>query len=197
MKMITEYEVEGCWTDNEASYRLNNPTRCRACGTPLELTPKTEHANSKYWKLQREDGLYLYCCPEGCSDKYASELMHIYLGLAQHALKEGSASYSWEADLESVENAWIDPDGIVYPVVAEGHRSFAEKILHTNEQLLEKTWIKISSVSNEIAFDDKENTKKQKEALFDFFIANDYDTKRLYDETHHGIYYRMVRNFNK
>lgn len=48
MKMITDYEVYGNWSTHE------NP--------------------SKYWQLKRNDGLYLYCCPNGCPLDFQYEM---------------------------------------------------------------------------------------------------------------------------
>ena len=65
MKMVTDYEVEGCWSG------LHFKTKCRVCGAIMKRVPKEGHYNSRYWELQRHDREQLICCPNGCSEKEA------------------------------------------------------------------------------------------------------------------------------
>lgn len=42
MKIITDYEVDGCWTTKKAQ------SKCGSCGSLFELVPETGHFNSQY-----------------------------------------------------------------------------------------------------------------------------------------------------
>jgi DNA-directed RNA polymerase subunit RPC12/RpoP len=42
--------------------------KCTHCGTKLELCPREGHPNSKFWKLEQNDGMELYICPKGCPE---------------------------------------------------------------------------------------------------------------------------------
>lgn len=61
MEMIKDFEVYGCWTFDEAV------GVCPKCSSKVELVPEEGHFNSQYWKFKRDDGLDLYCCPNGCN----------------------------------------------------------------------------------------------------------------------------------
>ncbi|MCK5131730.1 MAG: hypothetical protein KAR40_06205 [Candidatus Sabulitectum sp.] len=87
MKMITKYEVYGLWS-------VKKDSSCPLCKAKLELVPKEGHYNSEYWGRQRDDGMLLYCCPEGCSLKKAEEL-YLYgeLTLPIEKVKEDEIVY--------------------------------------------------------------------------------------------------------
>lgn len=61
MAMVKDYEVYGCWTSPESG------TQCR-CGEVLKEVPEEGHYNSQYWRLKRNDGMVLKCCPKGCKN---------------------------------------------------------------------------------------------------------------------------------
>lgn len=50
--------INGCW-----SARI---PKCLKCNTEMVLCPEENHPNSKYWELQRNDGMLLYVCPNNC-----------------------------------------------------------------------------------------------------------------------------------
>lgn len=183
MDMITNYEVEGCWTSIPPAGN-NEPSRCRRCGTILELTPKEKHFNSKYWSLQQLDGLLLANCPEGCSVKDAKDLMLDYLKFYRYCT-EGSQSYKYEMDYERIDDAWVSPNGQFYPVPPEGHNDFAyDEMDCLQDDLENKGWAKISKGCEMVLTNPNiKVTNRQKESLFDFFIAKGYDTTEIYNDS--------------
>jgi len=40
--------------------------KCLKCGGEMILCPREGHLNSKFWKLERNDGLILVVCPNNC-----------------------------------------------------------------------------------------------------------------------------------
>lgn len=162
MKLIKDYEVEGGWC---VLKRIN---RCRNCGVITELVPESGHFNSQYWKLQRDDGCLLYCCPNGCSEKEALIKMREFLKIRGWC-KKGSESYNYKFDLESITDAWIDTEGRIYPLSDKEHLNFARSIDKTEIELEKAGWIKITSL--EILWN-KSFTQKQIDVLFDFISAH-------------------------
>ena len=72
MENKTDYEVEGCWSDNKIT------SHCRLCGKRFVQVPKEGHYNSRYWKLKRDDGQILVCCPNNCNVENAEKQMREY-----------------------------------------------------------------------------------------------------------------------
>ena len=178
MKLVTDYEVEGCWTYE----RENNPSRCRYCGSILEKVPIEGHYNSQYWNLKRNDGLDLFCCPNGCKLSLANKRMAEYLEVHLYC-KEGSESYDYELDFSKFKNAWIEPNGKVHPLEYEGHADFAINLNTTERDLENKNWAKITTVDwQAINMSDGGFTLKQKDSIFEFCIAHNLDTKGLYED---------------
>ncbi len=90
MKLVTTYEVEGCWSTQ--NLLKSSPTRCRKCGSIMEPVPQEGHFNSKYWELQRLEDEVLVCCPEGCKEKDAVNAWRTY-DKVRSWCTEGSKSY--------------------------------------------------------------------------------------------------------
>ena len=76
MKMITNYEVAGCWINKKNVGKFGH--ECAKCGATYELVPREDHYNSQYWELERNDGQALVCCPHGCSAKLADKNMKFF-----------------------------------------------------------------------------------------------------------------------
>jgi len=169
-KIITDYEVEGCWSSGIPI--------CRCCGAKQVRVIDEKHYNAKYLILQRNDGMFLYCCPNGCFVGDAEEKMKMFLLVSRFCTKD-SHSYKWLPDFTKFNSCWINPDGIIYPVETTGHNSFAEEIGHSERYLELQDWIKISNTS---ILNNINVTQKQRDALFDFAMANGYETKPLFDE---------------
>jgi len=53
-------ETVGCWG------AIGHPGTCHKCGAPLVDCPREGHPNSRYWALERDDGMTLYVCPNDC-----------------------------------------------------------------------------------------------------------------------------------
>ena len=51
-------EVYGCWS--------SSARKCNSCGEEMVLCPREGHPNSKFWKLERDDGTRLFVCPNNC-----------------------------------------------------------------------------------------------------------------------------------
>jgi len=177
MEMITVYEVEGCWTQE----REVNPTLCRLCGTKLEKVPEKGHYNSKYWSLKQNDGLDLFCCPNGCSTKKADKAFKKYYELKPF-LTEESTSYNIVLDYTKIFYGWLSPRGELHPVGFQEHNYYATEVLNKSERELEvKGWAKLSK--NSCFSISKEGfTKKQKDFIFDYMIAHNYDVSCLYED---------------
>lgn len=170
MEMIIDYEVEGCWTTEKAQ------TQCRCCGAIEERVPKKGHYNSRYHYLKQEDGCDLYCCPAGCSVEKAEQKMKIFLEIYQFCTP-GNHSYQYQIDYTKVRSSWISPEGDFYPVPIQGHRYFAENVIGMSERKLEeRRWAKVSTSH---AFNFEGFTSKQRDTLFDYMIANNFDTSQI------------------
>jgi len=81
MNMVTDYEVYGCWTYEDVK------GVCPKCSSTLELVPEEGHYNSKYWRLKRDDGLDLYCCPKGCNNDFLGAIRDNAKELDEKTLK--------------------------------------------------------------------------------------------------------------
>jgi len=110
MKMIKDYEVEGCWSLGKS--------KCRGCGKALVEVPREGHYNSQFWENEREDGLLLSCCPDGCSEKEATEKMREYMANVPYVKGK---SYNWEWDYKKLFNGWISPGGRIFPCEYKQH----------------------------------------------------------------------------
>lgn len=189
MKKVTEYEVEWCWTNNEERKSMGQELSiCRACGTILERVPHEGHFNSQYWRLKRpDDGLDLYCCPNGCSVAEAESKMARYLACDKTVMQEGHDSFGWKPILSLVENCWIAPDGTLYPVLVLGHAAFAVNVssqigIDPERDLECQGWVKISSGSDVMLTGDIPPNSRQKDTIFDYSIAKGYDTRQIFDK---------------
>jgi len=81
MKKETKFEVYGCWSF-EGTVGI-----CPKCASKLQVVPQVGHFNSKYWELKRNDGLDLYCCPNGCNNNFKSEIFKNMKPLDENILK--------------------------------------------------------------------------------------------------------------
>ena len=162
IKMITDYEVEGTWVKVNSDGIADH--KCRKCGANHVLVPREGHFNSKYWDLQRNDGLYLVSCPEGCSVVDADKTMKDYMKVS-YWCKDGKASYKHELDLLKIEDAWIDRTGKIIPVEWQGHSEYADSIGADEFSLEQKGWVKIARLKIIFLNYRKHITKKQKNAV--------------------------------
>ncbi len=163
MKMITDYEVEGCWS------RPKSKRKCRLCGTEMELVPKENHYNSQYWRLARDDGTMLVCCPKGCDVKTAEKRMEKFLKIRCYCIAE-SESWHYKLDYNKIEDAWIDRQGTVYPLGIREHNDFAFEH-NTDERTLEKKgWLKLTSME---LFWEKKLSQQQINMVFDYIMSVD------------------------
>jgi hypothetical protein len=166
MKMIKDYEVEGCWTSEKRIKRGN----CRSCGAMFERVPKDGHYNSKYWELERDDGQILVCCPSGCSEKDAVEKQRKYTNIEKW-LTDDSSSWDFKIDLSKIHNAWIDRKGNIIPCDTRMHIEKAEEIGFSEQELESMGWLKITSEEILCNFDFSKYSnpsKKQYGVLFDY-----------------------------
>ena len=161
MKMIIDYEVEGCWTSPKSK------SKCRLCGTEMQPVPEKNHFNSQYWKLTRDDGIILKCCPKGCSVKTAENIMKEFLKIRCYCIDK-SESWNYKLDYNKIKHAWIDRQGKVYPLESRGHISFAFEH-NTDERTLEnKGWLKLTSME---FFWKKKLSKRQINMIFDYIMV--------------------------
>jgi len=161
MKMITDYEVEGCWANPKSEIK------CRLCGTEMQSVPEKNHFNSQYWKLARDDGAILKCCPNGCSTKIAESIMKEFLKIRKYCVTK-SESWSYKLDYNKIKDAWIDRHGKVYPLEIREHVAFAYE-RNTDERALEnKGWLKLTSMD---FYWRKKLSKRQIDMLFDYIMA--------------------------
>jgi len=65
-----QVQIYGCWGIP------NHPHECEVCGSELIECPREGHPNSKFWKLEREDGLVLLVCPNNCPEKEENMKKH-------------------------------------------------------------------------------------------------------------------------
>lgn len=175
MKMVTDYEVEGCW-----SGRI--PV-CRNCGKKEKLVPEKGHYNSQYWELKQNDGLDLFCCPEGCSVKAADKRMNYFLSFSKFIKDFDKAeSYNFELDFKKINSAWIDKEGIFYPCDYQGHVNIADAFFDTTDSDLEgRNYIRLSSASDYLIQCIKKPTKKQINSIIDWAHENTLNTKEFYE----------------
>jgi hypothetical protein len=160
MKIITNYEVEGCWSSSKSGIK------CRACGTEMQSVPKENHYNSKYWRLSRNDGLGLVCCPKGCNVKEAEKRMKEFLKIQYYCIIK-SESWNYKLDYNKIKDAWIDRQGKVYPLGTREHNDFAFEH-NTDERTLEKKgWLKLTSVE---FFWEKKLSQQQINMIFDYIM---------------------------
>ncbi len=158
MKMITDYEVEGCWTSPKSK------SNCRLCGTLMQSIPKEGHFNSKYWELTRRDGMILKCCPEGCNVAEAEKKQKEFSKIRYYCIAK-SNSWKYKLDYNIIDHAWIDRQGTVYPLAYLGHFGFAVD-RDTYESTLEDTgWLKLTSRE---FYWEKKLSQPQIDMIFDY-----------------------------
>lgn len=176
MEMIIDYPVEGCWSGS-------SDRKCRCCGSTLELVPKGGHFNSRYWELKRNDGMYLYCCPKGCSEKEAEKKAKRFLAVREFCT-EDSTYHDWRFDLNSFSDAWINRSGTLFPVVPCGHQAFADSMNKSEWELEQKGWAKISDAERAAMCPGHRGfSKKQLNALFDFCVVRGLKTEDIMGAT--------------
>lgn len=159
--MITDYEVEGCWTSPKSK------SKCRLCGTKMQPVPKENHYNSQYLGLGRNDGLILVCCPKSCDIKEAEKKMEGFLKISRYC-STNSKSWSYKLDYNKIKHAWIDRQGKVYPLESRRHVNFAFEY-NTDERSLEnKGWLKLTSME---FFWDRKLSKRQIDMIFDYIMV--------------------------
>lgn len=176
MKLITKYEVEGCWTSGSRT------VYCRKCGSRLEAVPKKGHFNSKYWELQRDDGLFLKCCPKGCSECSGVEAFRAFIKVREWCTA-GSTTWRWSLDYAKIDQAWIDRSGKLYPVARLGHADFATYHKGLDERDLEvRGWIKITGV-HYFMYDSKlKPSERQLDTLFEYAQVRNCSAHKTIDE---------------
>ena len=167
MKLITDYEVEGCWTG------LKSKSKCRACGEVLQTTPKTKHYNSQYWELKRHNDERLVNCPYGCPVELADKKMKEYLAIRYYCTSK-SESWNYQLNYTIINHAWIDRKGKVYPLSARGHIAFAIDRGFTEYYLESKGWLKLSNVD---FYWEKTLSKKQIDFVFDYLVDNERENE--------------------
>ncbi len=161
MKMITNYEVEGCWTSPKSE------NKCRVCGTKIQPVPEKNHYNSQYWNLARDDGTILKCCPKGCSVETAENIMKEFLKIRHYCIAK-SESWHYKLDYNKIRDAWIDRQGTTYPLESREHNNFAFEH-NTDERTLEKKgWLKLTS--REFLWG-KKLSKQQINIIFDYIMT--------------------------
>lgn len=168
MKLIKDYEVEGCWTSTDKKRK----TKCRACGAVMDNVPKEEHYNSQYWELQRHNQERLVCCPNGCSEKLGVQKFREFNKIRYYCTKN-SESWNYKLDYNIVHNAWIDRKGKIFPCEYQKHIDLAYE-LNSDERTLErKGWVKLSNLT--FMWDDNRLSQKQIDVIFDYI--NIYNKK--------------------
>ena len=182
MKMITDYEVEGCWTNPKSKIK------CRLCGTEMPPVPKENHYNSQYWRLERNDGQILVCCPKGCDVKEAEKRMKGFLKIQYYCIAK-SESWHYKLDYNKIKDAWIDRQGTVYPLGIREHNNFASEH-NTKEYTLENQgWLKLTSME---FFWEKKLSKRQIDMIFDYImivgIKNDVKNFQAYIDRDVGVF---------
>lgn len=53
-------QIRGCWS--------SVVPKCMGCKTAMVVCPREGHPNSHFWVLERNDGMTLYVCPNGCPE---------------------------------------------------------------------------------------------------------------------------------
>ena len=182
MKKITDYEVEGCWTSPKSK------SKCRLCGTEMQSVPKENHYNSQYWGLERNDGLILVCCPEGCDVKEAEKRIKVFSKIGKYCVAN-SESWCYKLDYNKIRDAWIDRQGTVYPLGIREHNNFAFEY-NTDERTLEKKgWLKLTSME---FFWEKKLSQQQINMVFDYImtvgIKNDIKNFQAYIDREVGVF---------
>jgi hypothetical protein len=171
MKVVTEYEVEGCWTSTVRP--------CRKCGTLMESVPKSGHFNSVYWKFAPKDSLTtLVCCPHGCSELSASKAMQLFLSLSKQLLQQGSTSSHWEIDHNCCKDYYLDPSGNLYPVEVCRHIDFLLKAFNMCQRDAEDLgWIKFSSCYSKECHvvNYKSMNQRQFNTIFDLCLIKNWE----------------------
>jgi|GEM_PF-5122032 len=172
--MISQtYEVEGAWLP------FGNPRkdRCRKCGAVLVPVPREGTYNSRFWDKEKDDGLGLFYCPNGCSEESATLAFRFFHSFS-HFCTNDSTPYNYKVDFSKFKSCWISPEGVIYPVSSTGHSHFARYVLcETEIKLEEDGWIKITEAPPAIENSAGSATQRQKNALFDYAAANKLDTE--------------------
>ncbi len=173
MKIVTEYEVEGAWSS------LKNKSKCRLCGTVLEPVPRDGHFNSQYWRLERNDGQILKCCPEGCSEQACLDLIK-YFKIVYQYCKPNAQPYDFELDYSLIPGFWMDRKGIIYPCGKEEHVYLADEYFNKYENQLEEAgFVRFSS--DYIACD-KRPSKAQRNAIYKFLEFHGEDITKAFEK---------------
>ena len=160
MKIITDYEVEGCWAG------VKSKSKCRVCGTKFQLVPKKNHFNSQYWKLARNDGTFLKCCPNGCSVETGEKTFADFNKIRKYCANNDE-SWNYKLDYTKIKDAWIDRNGNVYPLESREHIGFAIE-RNINEHTLENQgWLKLTFME---FFWEKKLSKQQINIIFDYIM---------------------------
>lgn len=188
MKMITDYEVEGCWRNP------NSKEKCRLCGTLMQPVPKEGHFNSQYLELARDDGMILECCPKGCNVKEAEERMTEFMKIRYYCAAK-SASWCYKLDYNKIQDAWIDRQGNVYPVAWMGHIDFAYE-RNADEATLENNgWLKLTARE---FFWRKKLSQAQIDMIFDYIqiTGTKKDIKKFQEEIDRDSSYFKLEKSN-
>lgn len=167
MENIIDYEVEGCWTGKKIV------SQCRLCGTKFIKVPRKGHYNSKYWELERNDGLILVCCPKNCNVITAEKKNKEYSKISRYC-KDNSRSWNYELDYNKISHAWINRRGKIYPLEIREHVYFAEKHNTEESELEFQGWLKLSSKD---FYWEKKLSKRQIDVIFDYIriVGTDKD----------------------
>lgn len=136
MKLIKDYEVEGCWSSRKDG-------RCRTCGSLLKLVPKEGHYNSQYWELKQDDGCELVCCPKGCAEEDGTNAFRKFWEVRLYCTAK-SESWKWEYDYNKICDAWVDRKGNVFPLGTREHIQFAYDRDTTEQDMEKQGWLKVS-----------------------------------------------------
>lgn len=158
MKIIKDYEVEGCWTG------LKSQSKCRLCGTLLETVPKQGHYNSRYWELQKHDEERLVCCLNGCDMNIAESKIKEFLKIRNYCTTN-SESHNYKLDFNIIHNAWIDRKGRIFPCEYREHVELAFDLNNDEITLEKKGWLKLTSM--EFMWS-KKLSQKQIDIIFDY-----------------------------
>lgn len=184
--MIKDYEVEGCWTTKKSERKR----KCRNCGALEELVPEEGHFNSRYWNLKRNDGLDLFCCPNGCSVKDAESKMKYFIAFYKYMI-EGSESYNYKLDYKKIRFFWLDKKGRMYPCESNEHEEIAVDFFNCSSLRLKNNGFIESifeSKNNICLISENKITKKQVNILIDWMHDNNIKTKEFMEEIESGNY---------
>ena len=164
MKMVTKYEVEGCWTCDPVLPNKKQ-SMCGACGTVLKRTPEDGHFNSTYWNLKRNDGLEMRCCPNGCSVKDADRKRKIFNNIGNYC-KKGSVAGNYTLDYDRIKAFWMDTKGKIYPCAIRDHSTLCDELWGKREsEIEEQGFVKHSG---DCISADKRPNRIQRDAIYKY-----------------------------